>query len=225
MKKLILFCTVFFMLSACANSQQEQNTETTKTTTKEVPAKTTTTKAATTTSDAKAKTSEAPARRSNVIKSTSRPKSEIEHKFPYDIDFKTADGKIVNSAEALKSNGKPTIVLFWLTTCYPCRMEMKAIHEKFPQWKDETDFNLVAISTDFPKNYENFCKKVKDSGWKWETYNDVNREFRYVMPGGLNGLPQTFIMDENGEIVYHKRKYSTGDEDKLYEKVKQLASK
>jgi hypothetical protein len=46
-----------------------------------------------------------------------------------------------------------------------------------------------------------------------------------VMPGELNGLPQSFVLDKNGNVVMHKRKYSTGDEDQLYEQVKTLAAK
>lgn len=162
---------------------------------------------------------------SNYIVSTSRKRDEIEQNFPYDIALRRADGSETNSAEILKKNGKPTILLFWLTTCYPCKIEMKAIKEKFPKWRSETDFNLVAISTDFEKNYGKFQEMVKANKWGWKTYHDFNREFRYVMPGELNGLPQTFIIDKDGEIVYHKRKYSSGDEDKLYAKVKALAAK
>ena len=161
-------------------------------------------------------------KRSYII-DTARPKTEIEQKFPYDIDLKGIDGQIVNSSEALKANGKPTILLFWLTTCYPCRVEMKAIKELYASWQTEADFNLVAISTDFPKNYDNFVKLVQKNNWAWQSYNDVNREFRYVLPGGLNGLPQSFILDADGNIVYHKRKYSSGDEKRLFERVKALS--
>ncbi|MFK7809719.1 MAG: TlpA family protein disulfide reductase [Saprospiraceae bacterium] len=154
-----------------------------------------------------------------------RPVSEINKSFPFDIALKDAKGQLINSADALPDNGKPTVLLFWLTTCPPCAREMQAISEKYSGWKEETDFNLVAISTDFSKNYPNFVKRVEDKNWPWSTYHDVHREFRKVMPGGLNGLPQTFILDGNGEVVYHKRKYSTGDEDKLYDKVKSIAAK
>ena len=136
-----------------------------------------------------------------------------------------AKKEILNSEKKLMSNGKPTVVLFWLTTCYPCRMELNAIKKVYPNWKKEADFNLVAISTDFKKNYNNFIKRVEKEEWPWETFHDTNREFRLVMPGALNGLPQTFIFDKNGEIAYHKRKYSSGDETKLFEKVKELAAK
>ena len=161
---------------------------------------------------------------SNYIVSTSRKKDEIEQAFPYDIALRRADGSETISSEVIPKNGKPTVLLFWLTTCYPCKIEMKAIKEKYPKWNAETDFNLVAISTDFEKNYPKFQEMVKANRWGWKTYHDFNREFRYVMPGELNGLPQTFIIDKNGEIAYHKRKYSSGDEDKLYAKVKELAA-
>jgi len=163
--------------------------------------------------------------RSRYSASRARPKTEIQGSYPYDIDLKDATSKTVKSDQILVKNGKPTVLLFWLTTCFPCSMEMKAIKEKYTDWQKEADFNLYAISTDFERNFPKFIQKVEDNKWPWETYNDVNREFRQILPGGLNGLPQTFVIDKNGEIAYHKRKYKPGDEDILFAKVKELASK
>jgi peroxiredoxin len=153
---------------------------------------------------------------------TARPVSQIKADFPYDISLKTADGDTILSSEALAKNGKPTVLMFWLTTCMPCRLELKAISEKIESWRKEAGFNLYAISIDFPKNYEQFVKRVQESGWTFPAYYDLNREFRLVMPGELNGLPQTFVLDKNGKIVYHKRKYVPGDEDALFELIKTL---
>ena len=163
--------------------------------------------------------------RTRYAMSRARPKTEIQGSYPYDIDLKDATSKTVKSDQILAENDKPTVLLFWLTTCFPCSMEMKAIKEKYTDWQKEADFNLYAISTDFENNFPKFIKKVEENKWPWETYNDVNREFRQILPGGLNGLPQTFILDKNGEIAYHKRKYKPGDEDILFAKVKELASK
>lgn len=200
----LLIIAFFISFASCASSQEEH---------------------AKSNQNQAVKVTENPKPRLNYIVETSRPKNEINQSFPYDIDLKMVDGKVFNSSKILKPNGKPTVILFWLTTCVPCRYELKAIHEKYENWTEEADFNLVAISTDFQKNYESFVKKVNESDWKWETYIDVNREFRHVMPGQLNGLPQTFIIDKDGNIVYHKRKYRSGDEDLLFEKVKTIAMK
>ncbi len=171
-------------------------------------------------------------KRDSIVKPTrqryatnaARQKADMVQTFPFDIDMKDATGKVHKSNDILKKNGKPTVVLFWLTTCYPCKIEMKAIEKEYANWQKEADFNLVAISTDFSKNYPAFVDMVNTKNWPWEAYNDVNREFRNVMPGALNGLPQTFVFDKNGEIAYHKRKYRSGDEHKLFAKVKELAA-
>ncbi len=160
--------------------------------------------------------------RSTQMMSRSRKKEEISTKYPFDIPLEDVNKKVVASNELIPNNGKPTLVLFWLTTCYPCRLEMKAIKEKYAGWQKEKDFNVVAISTDWDKNFGAFVKQVNENQWPWKSYRDLNREFRLVLPGGLNGLPQSFIFDKNGEIAYHSRKYSSGDEDKIFEKIKSL---
>ena len=160
-------------------------------------------------------------RKRNYTISQARPKNKIVQEFPFDIPLKKADGTVLYSNDAMKK-GKPTILLFWLTTCYPCRIEMDAIQKVYADWEKEEDFNLVAISTDFEKNHEKFGIRVKEKNFPWPSYIDKHREFRHVLPGGLNGLPQTFIFDKNGEIAYHSRKYRTGDEEKLFAKIKEL---
>jgi len=161
---------------------------------------------------------------SNVMTSKSRQKADIMQEYPYDLALTDGKGNKTSTDKIFKT-GKPTVVLFWLTTCYPCKVEMAAIKKKYDQWQDETDFNLVAISTDFDKNYNKYLKMVEDADWPWDVYHDTNREFRKVMPGELNGLPQTFVFDKDGNIAMHKKRFRSGDEDKLYDKIKLLAAK
>lgn len=155
---------------------------------------------------------------------TARPTAEIRADFPYDISLRNAEGDTLLSNEILEKNGKPTVLMFWLTTCAPCRYELKAISAKYAGWQIEADFNLYAVSMDFPRNFENFQKRVDESQWPFPAYHDTNREFRKIMPGNLNGLPQVFVLNAEGEITYHKRKYMLGDEDKLFKAVSELAN-
>lgn len=161
-------------------------------------------------------------RQSNYYVETARPSNQIQSTFPYDISLCNAQGDTLNSAKVFEKNGKPTVLMFWLTTCGPCRMELNAIKGKFDGWKQQADFNFYAISTDFPKNYPQFVSRVSESGWAFPAFHDLNREFRMVMPGELNGLPQVFVLDKNGNIAYHTRKYVPGDEDKLFEEIRKL---
>lgn len=159
---------------------------------------------------------------SEIYVSTARSKEKMIQTFPFDIDLKNPEGKVVNSATLLKKHKTPTVFMFWLTTCYPCRLEVAAVQSKYEQWKKEEDFRLILISYDFPKNYDNFVKRANEEKWPWEAYHDVNREFGTILPGELNGLPQVFVFDKDGNIAYQKRKYTTGDEDTMFEKVKAL---
>ncbi len=161
----------------------------------------------------------------NYYVSTARGKEQMAQKFPFDIALKSPEGKEINSAELFKKHKEPTVLMFWLTTCYPCKIEIAAVQEKYAQWKKDEKFRLVLISYDFPQNYENFTKRAKEEKWPWEAYHDVNKEFGSVLPGELNGLPQVFVFDKNGEIAYHKRKYSPGDEDILFAKIKEMNEK
>ena len=213
MRTYLLALAVLFLFS-CTSAQNDQQNNSNKTEGHSVKVANNIVKKDTT-----------PKPRPNRVVDTSRPKNEIVQAYPYDINLKTADGKLLNSENILKSNGKPTVILFWLTTCYPCKIEMAAIEQEYAYWKQQVDFNLYAISTDFQKNFPRFEKMVQESNWPWPSYNDVNREFRKVLPGELNGLPQTFIFDGEGNIAYHKRKYSSGDEQLLFEKIKEIAGK
>jgi cytochrome c biogenesis protein CcmG/thiol:disulfide interchange protein DsbE len=156
----------------------------------------------------------------NFIVETARPADKIKKEFPYDIQLRDADGKLLNSETVFKKNKKATVLLFWMSTCWPCRMELKAISEKFSQWKQKTNFEFYAISLDFADRVEQFNTKVKESNWPFPAYHDFNGEFRSVMDGGLNGLPQLFLLNKKGQVIYHTRKYTPGDEDKLFDAIK-----
>ncbi len=150
----------------------------------------------------------------NPYKSTSRPANEMVQEFPFDIDLKDASGDIIKSDD-LFSKKKPTVLMFWLTTCAPCHRKMAAFESVYPEWKEKYDFDLYAISGDFAKNYESFVSQVEKKDWDWPAYNDMNREFRQVLPGNLNGYPQTFVFDKKGKLVYNNKRYRTGDFEEL----------
>lgn len=161
----------------------------------------------------------------NVIVMKTRSAQQIDTIYPYDLQFRTLNNDTLLSSEVLPKNGKPTVLLFWLTTCYPCRMELTALKEKYASMQEKADFNLIAISEDWTKNFEQVIKRTKEEAWPWPVYVDINREFGAFLPGELNGLPQTFIIDGNGKLVYHKKKYYTGDEEKLLEALQKLSPK
>ncbi len=154
------------------------------------------------------------------VMSTSRPSSSIQQEFPYDIPLRNLQGDSLNTAEVLLNGDCPVVLAFWLTTCPPCRIEMKNMAPHYEEWVEETGVRILFISTDFEHNAHKIASFIEDNDYPFEVYHDMHREFRQILPGGLNGLPQTFLIGQDGEILYHKRKYSSGDEFKLYEEMK-----
>ncbi|MDZ7878133.1 MAG: TlpA disulfide reductase family protein [Saprospiraceae bacterium] len=150
-----------------------------------------------------------------------RSQNDVKKTFPYDIVLKDSLGRMYSSSSVLPTKKKPLVLFFWMTTCGPCRQELEAIKAKYADWKKEADFRMIAISLDFPDYYNNFIERVKKEGWQFEALFDVTREFPAVMPyGGLNGLPQVFVLDAKGEPTYHHRRYVPGDENELFEAIK-----
>lgn len=143
--------------------------------------------------------------------------------FPYAIAVKDLYQQSKQSSDILQKEGKPTVLMFWLTTCNPCAKEIRAIHANFEQWQKVVPFHLVAMSEDREENFNAILERTRTERWPFETYWDFNRNFGALMPGNLNGLPQTFIFNKNGKLTWSKRGYLPGDESVFFEKIKEAA--
>jgi thioredoxin-related protein len=64
---------------------------------------------------------------------------------------------------------------------------------------------------------------VKGRGWDFEVYLDENSDLRRAM--NVANPPHTFLYDGEGNLVYEHNGYAPGDEDELYEKIKELTKK
>ncbi len=134
--------------------------------------------------------------------------------------IKKLDGTMVSSS-TFTNNGKPIIISFWATWCKPCKKELDAIHEEFENLVKETGVKLIAISIDDARSSGKVVTDVKVKGWKYDVYIDENQDFKRAM--NVNNVPHTFLIDGNGNIVWNHNSYSEGDEDILFENVKQIA--
>lgn|GEM_PF-1390030 len=145
------------------------------------------------------------------------------NEYPYAVPLKDPDNKIFTSTEIFPKADKPTVVLFWLTTCKPCTRELTAIQQNFDTWQREVPFHLVALSEDHVDAYQAFVSRVKKEQWPFDAYMDMERRFQDLLPGNLNGLPQTFIFDKHGNLTWKKRGFLPGDEAQYLGKIKEAA--
>lgn len=156
-----------------------------------------------------------------LVVSTLSFKSDNAKKLP-SVALKNLTGGQVNSSD-FKNNGKPIIISFWATWCAPCKKELDNIHEVYEKWQKETGVKLIAVSIDDARNSPKVATTVNGKGWNYEVYLDENQDFKRAM--SVNTVPHTFLVDGNGNIVWEHNNYAEGDEDELFNKVKELISK
>jgi len=136
-------------------------------------------------------------------------------------------------------NKKITIVSLFSVYCKPCIRELNAINSNYKKWMSEFDLKIYAITSAMDKKKikrtEKFAAK-KD--YKFTLYNDYKSEviewiyknddlikengFRIVNNRIRYSIPQCFIFDSKGKIIYQKHGFITGDDKKMYQFLKNL---
>lgn len=135
------------------------------------------------------------------------------------VQLKNIEGKTINTAE-LNNDGKPFVISFFATWCKPCNRELKAIHEVYADWQDETGMKVIAVSIDQAQNINKVKPMVDGEGWEYEVLLDPNSEFRRAM--GVQMIPHVFIIDGKGKIAESRSGYTDGAESHLIEKIREL---
>ena len=131
------------------------------------------------------------------------------------LQLKDINGKTVNTANIIKNNGKPVIISFWATWCKPCLRELKAIHEVYADWQDETGVKMIIVSIDQTQDANKVKPLVDGNGWEYEVLLDPNSDFKRAM--NVQNVPHVFVLDGKGKIVYNHAGYVDGGEEDIYE--------
>jgi peroxiredoxin len=138
------------------------------------------------------------------------------------VNIKSLDGKTVNIQDFV-GKGKVTVISFWATWCSPCKRELDAIADIYPDWQDEYDVELIAITIDDARGVAKVPAMVAAKGWEYTVLSDSKQELQRAL--NFQTVPQTFLLNAAGEIVYTHSGYSPGDEFALEEEIKKAAGK
>ena len=134
------------------------------------------------------------------------------------VDIKDLTGKTINTSTLLDGDS-PVILSFWATWCSPCIKELDAISENLEDWQDETDVRVIAISIDDSRTSMRVVPLADGRGWEFDVYLDSNGDLKRAM--NVLNPPHTFVINTMGEIVYQHTAYAEGDEEELFEQLKQ----
>jgi len=135
------------------------------------------------------------------------------------VKVKDLNGNTINTAD-FSNDGKPIVISFWATWCGPCKKELNAIHEVYEDWQDETGVKVIAVSIDDARSATRVKPYVDGQGWDYDVYLDSNQDFKRAL--NVNNVPQTFLLNGKGEIVWTHSGYNPGDEEELLEEIEKL---
>ena len=136
-----------------------------------------------------------------------------------DVKVENAQGKEIRVRSLL--TGKPLIISYWSIACKPCIQELNAINDAIEEWREEADFEVIAVSVDDVRMQANAKAKAASLGWDFTCVYDTNQELKRTMNVSLT--PQSFIVDADGNIVFSHSGYTPGSEELLFDKILEIA--
>ena len=134
--------------------------------------------------------------------------------------------KVVSAGQLfddIQKNNSSDLILInvWSTWCVPCINELDAISEVYEDWQDETNMELIAISTDDSRTKKRIRPLVNGKDWEYEILLDDNQDLKRAL--NISVLPH-LLVTKNGKIVYRKTSYTPGSEDELYEIIQKYTN-
>ena len=112
-----------------------------------------------------------------------------------DFSLTSLDGDQVVLSEL---QGKYVLVNFWATWCIPCRKEMPYLQEVFEQYEDQ----VVVLAVNMNEDPERVRPFIEEFGYTYPILLDPPDEL--AAEHNVRGLPVSFIVGPDGEIVYRR---------------------
>ena len=140
---------------------------------------------------------------------------EINTEAPFQsISFKDLQG----SKHTIQSfGGKPVLINIWATWCIPCVAEMPKLKSLYAHYKD--DLTMISFSADVNEIKLRDYISINNIDW----INVFNRFDFCNMYGADKGIPQLYLLDKNGLIIYSRAQTNDIDLNELTKLLKQLS--
>ena len=144
-----------------------------------------------------------------------------EKRFP-SAELKDLNGKTVLTDDLIKKH-KITVVSFWATWCVPCQRELDIYGELYDEWREKYDMEIIAITIDNTRQLAKVKPLVAQKQWEFTVLSDVNQDLMKAL--NFTFVPQTFILDIDGNIVFDHSGFKPGDEIEMEEVFETLQNK
>jgi len=136
------------------------------------------------------------------------------------IKLKSVSGKTIDFADlAASSKDTMVVVSFWATWCIPCVTELETINDELEEKQAIRPFKFIGVSIDDSRTSQRVKPFIKGKGWKFDVLMDINSELKRAL--NITDVPHVLILKDN-KIAYRHTGYIAGEEDNLFETIKNL---
>lgn len=135
------------------------------------------------------------------------------------VDLTDATGAKVPSSSLI--DGKtPFVISMWMTTCKPCLKELDATAEELIDWDGPASPRIYAVSIDDSRSLQRAVALSKGRDWDGLTpLFDPNGNLQRAL--NVTAVPQVFMYDKAGNLIYTHIGYRPGDELELLKRLKE----
>lgn len=113
-----------------------------------------------------------------------------------DFTFTTLDGQEITLSDL---RGNVVVINFWASWCGPCRDEAPDLEVIWQKYRDQNVIVLGVAYTDTERGARSFIAEYS------QTYpNGLDPETRISEKYHITGVPETFIVNREGDIVFFR---------------------
>ncbi len=106
-------------------------------------------------------------------------------------------GRVVSMTDF---RGKVVLLNTWATWCEPCRYEIPYLESLYQNYSSK-GLDVVGVSIDSSLSDTKVPIFMKNYGMTYTILRDPDNRFSHVF--STRGVPETFLIDRNGNVVYH----------------------
>lgn len=129
--------------------------------------------------------------------------------------------ELLDLDETLRSlaefKGKPVIINFWATWCPPCREEMPSMERA---WQKIQSDDIVMLGINVGEDFDTVFGFTAEIDVSFPLLLDEDSSATEKWP--IRGLPTTYVINPDGEIVYQALGAREWDDEALLEQVRAL---
>ena len=133
-----------------------------------------------------------------------------------DVDLRDLDGKIISSSQ-ITQPGTATLVVFWKSSSGKCCENLETLQEAWDETLKQKGVRLVAICVDCNGSWAQVKPIVNGNNWDFDTYIDVNGDFKRAMSVG--DVPCTMLFDQDQNLVCRYNSACTGSQELICQNI------